>query len=223
MKVVHNKIVYVDIVAKIIYALVVVGIIVLWICLHQSESFDQVRPMESDEEYVLHHDVLIPRDFPDVLIAEDQKLYLFYSEAELLNVYDASGEYLYGFQFPDGQNGINDVCCKNGLLYVKARGSGIYVFQNIQLMRFEEQHYLNSGYDELESVFTGEIDHQDGEYTYEYENETNRLIRSDQSGSETVLQFPVRKYDPISFVMILLLLILLGDFIWGDLGRRLNI
>lgn len=49
IKVVHNKIVYVDIVAKIIYALVVVGIIVLWICLHQSESFDQVRPMESDE------------------------------------------------------------------------------------------------------------------------------------------------------------------------------
>ena len=165
----------------------------------------------------------IPRAFPDILIAEDRKLYLFYSEAELLNVYDQSGEYLYGFQFPDGQNGRNDVCCQNGLLYVKARGSGIYVFRDMQLLRFEEQHNQNSGYDELEHVFTGETDHQDGEYRYVYVNETNSLLRFDQSGSETVIQFPERKYDPVSFALILLFLILLGDFLWGDLGRRMEI
>ena len=223
MKVVHNKIVYVDLVAKVIYALAMLGIVVLWISLGQSESFDRVRPIERDEGYVLHRNALIPRDFPDILIAEDHKLYLFYSDTELLNVYDTSGEYLYGFQFPDGQNGINDVCCKNGLLYVKARSSGIYVFEGMQLLRFEEQHYMNSGYDELESAFNGETDHQDGGYTYEYETETNRLLRFDQYGSETVIQFPERKYDPISFVILVLFLILLGDFLWGDLRCRLGI
>lgn len=219
MKVVHNKIVYADIITKVIYAAVILCVVVLWIHLYQSETFDQVRPIEGDGEYVLHHAALIPRDSPDILIAEDDKLYLFYTNTELLNVYTTSGDYLYGFQFPDGQNGKSGVHCKNGFLYVNARGSGIYVFQDTQLLRFEEQHYLNSGYDELESMFTGEDDHQDGEYIYEYVKDTNTILRSNQDGAEVVLQFPARKYDPSSFALLLLLLILLGRFIWGE-GRR---
>lgn len=213
MKNAKGKSVYIKI-AKILYVIVFVAIVVWGIWLYKSEAFDQVRPVE---EYVFHSTERIPRAAPDILIAEDGKLFLFYIDAELVNVYTDSGDYLYGFQFPDGQNGRSDMCYKNGLLYVDARCSGIYVFQDTQLLRFEEQHNLNAGYEELTKEFTGEEDHTDGEYLYSYVEESNRIQRLSGEGLETVLQFPERRYDPASFGALLLVMVLLGNLLWGKI------
>ena len=208
------KTVYISVVAKIIHILLIIGIVLTGVFLYKYEEFSQVRPHEGKGEYLLHTTPQIPRESPEMLIAEDGKLILYYIDSELVNVYTVSGDYLYGIQFPDAQNGKTDMHYEEGLLYVDARLSGIYVFQDTQLLRFEEQSIYNDRHDELEKVFTGEEDHEDGGYTYVYVNDSNRVLRSNEDGAETVLQFPQRKYDPGSFLVLTLLVLLFGTFIW---------
>lgn len=201
---------------KIIYIIVFLILVITGICLYESEEFDRIPSLEGDGNYLLHTDPLVPRESPDLLIAADGQLFLFYIDTELVNVYTTSGDYLYGIQFPDGQNGKSDMFYKDGSLYVNARGSGIYVFQGTQLLRFEEQHYQNKGHDELEEIFTGAEDHQDGEYTYFHEENTNKIMRRNAVGSENVLQFPQKKYNALLFVSLFFLMTTAGRYIWRD-------
>ncbi len=214
MDIVDNKRICMSTVWKILYAIVFLCIVVFFIYLSESEEFDRVHSFEGDGEYIIHPDPLIPRDSPDMLIAEDGKIFLFYIDEELINVYTTSGSYLYGFQFPDGRNGRSDMHYENGLLYVNARGSGIYVFQDAELLRFEEQNIHNPEHSKIEKVFAGDDDAIDTGYIYVYVEDANKIIRSNAEKSETVLQFPERKYDPISFLLLVSFMLLLGDLIW---------
>lgn len=203
-------------VVKAVYLIVLLVLVIAAVRLMGSEKFDLVRPIEGGGNYLLHPEEQIPREAPDLLIAEDGKLFLFYIDTELVNVYTVTGEYLYGIQFPDGRNGFSDMIYRDGFLYVDARVSGIYVFQGTELLRFEEQNINNENYDELEAVFTGEEDHADGGYTYTYVEETNRIIRFESGVSEVVIQFPQRKFDGISFVILAAVMLVAGRFIWEE-------
>lgn len=208
--------------AKIIYIVVFLVLIITGICLYASEEFDRIPSLEGDGNYLFHADPLVPRESPDLLIAEDGKLFLFYIDTELVNVYTVSGDYLYGIQFPDGQNGRSNMFYKDGLLYVDARGSGIYVFQDTQLLRFELQHIDNDGHDELEEVFSDEEDHIDGEYTYFYTEDTNKITRQHSAGSETVLHFPEKKIDVSNFLLLICLMICVKEFTWGKMKQDIR-
>lgn len=204
---------------KVIYVVVLVILLVSGFWLLETEEFDTVRSLKGDGDYLLHTEELIPRASPDILIAEDGKLFLFYIESELVNVYAVSGEFLYGIQFPDGNKGNSDMFYKDDCLYVDARLSGIYIFQDTQLIRFEEQHYKNEGHDELEEVFTGEENHTDGEYTYFYVESDNKIMRRGSAGIENVIQFPERKIDAQLFLVLLTMMTLAGWFIWDEKAR----
>lgn len=203
-------------VVKAVYLIALLVLVIAAVWLMGSEEFDRVRPIEGRGNYLLHPQEQIPREAPDLLIAEDGALYLFYIDTELINVYTAAGEYRYGLQFPDGQNGRSDMTVKDGLLYVDARVSGIYVFEDTELLRFEAQSIHNESYGELEAVFTGEEDHADGGCTYSYVEETNRIIRSGPDGSAVVIQFPQRKFDGVSFVVLAAVMVFAGRFIWEE-------
>lgn len=199
---------------KTIYICALLALVITAVCLFASEDFDSIPPLEGDGNYLLHTSPLIPRESPGMFIAEDGKLFIFYIDSELVNVYTVLGDYLYGIQFPDGQNGKSEILDKDGLLYVDARTSGIYVFQETKLLRFEEQNIYNDGYDELKQVFSGIEDHKDGEYAYFYVEETNKIMRRNNTESETVLQFPQKIYDPLLFLWLILLMLYVGKFIW---------
>lgn len=204
---------------KGIYIAAVLIIIIIALVLVESEEFDRIAPLEGDGEYLIHETPLIPRESPGLMIAEDGRLFLFYIESELVNVYDTSGHYLYGLQFPDTDNDISDMCYRDGLLYVDARLSGIYVFQDTQLLRFELQHYQNKGHDELEAVFPEEEDHQDGEYVYSYLESANQILRSRGEETEIVVQFPQRKYSPIAFAYVGIVMLIAGNVLWGNIPQ----
>lgn len=167
-----------------------------------SEEFDRVLPIEGDGTWLLHHEEQIPREDVDIMIVEDGKIHLFYIDNELVNVYTTSGQFLYGFQFPDYQNGISDMMYREGLLYVDARLSGIYVFDGTELIRFEQHHSQNEGYDELQALFTGEYPHTDGEYLYTYVAETNKVIRSGNGETEDIMLFSQKSSHYNAFLLL---------------------
>ena len=193
-----------------LYWVLLIAIFAVMVWQLSSEKFDTVRPIEKGGNYELRKEEMIPRENVGIMISADGKLYLYYLENELVNVYDRSGEYLYGFQFPDFQNGRSDLHYENGLLYVDDRGSGIYVFQDSELIRFEERHYQNEGHDELEEMFTGEYPHRDGEDTYVYVEENNRILRNRNGESETVIQFPQKSPHYNALLLLFAAWVLLG-------------
>lgn len=192
---------------KILYwtVLVVLAAGIIWQI--TSEDFDTVRPIDRDGTYELRQEELIPREDVGILIAADGKIYLYYTENELINVYTSNGEFLYGFQFPDCQNGISDMHYEDGLLYVDDRGTGIYVFDGNNLIRFEERHYQNEGHDELEELFVGDYPHTDGEYLYSYVTEINKIIRSGNGVTEDILQFPQKSSNYGAFLLLFALFV----------------
>lgn len=193
---------------KILYWVVLAVIFGCMVWQLTSEEFDTVHPIDGDGTYLLHTEELVPREDVDIMIVADGKIHLFYIDNELVNVYTTSGEFLHGFQFPDYQNGISDMAYQNGLLYVDARLSGIYVFDGAELIRFELHHSQNKGHDELEEFFIGEYPHVDEEYLYSYVAESNKVIRSGNGATEDILQFPQKSPHYNAFLLLFAVFVL---------------
>ena len=199
---------------RVLYNSALIMLLLAGIVIHSMEEFDNVRPIEGDGTYLLHTKQQIPRETPDLFTVDDGKIFLYYIETELVNAYSVSGEFLYGIQFPDYQNGRSNMICHDGLLYVDARGSGIYVFRDKELLRFEEQHYQNPAHKELGFVFSGEEDHEDSGYTYYYVKDENRIMRRGGDAPETVIQFPERKLNEFVWMMLFTAIVTVG-YLWS--------
>ena len=157
-----------------------------------NEEFDTVRSLQDKTAHIIHEQELVPKENVDLFIAGDGKLYVFFIDNELINVYDDTGSFLYGIQLPDGQNGRSDMAYQDGKLYVDNRGSGYHVFEGKNLLRFERGSAYNEARKELEPFFTGEYIHTDGEATYRYVEEENKFILSINGCAEDFLQYPKR-------------------------------
>jgi len=180
-----------------------------------NEDFDNVRLIKGDGNYRIHRQELVPKEDVDLFIAQDGKLYVFFIDYELVNVYDDAGTFLYGIQFPDGNNGRSDMGYRDGLLCVDARSSGRYLFDGMHLLRFEDQSIYNETDHELDGYFQGAYPDTDGEYTYVYEPQENRFLRSSGGKTEVFLQFP-RRNPMILPLLILDLAVLTALAYWQE-------
>ena len=205
---------------NMVYILALAAVLLTGVILLSMEDFDRVRAIEGDGTYLLHLQELTPRETPDILTVDDGKIFVYYVDTELVNAYSVSGDFLYGLQFPDYQNGRSDMTCRDGLLYVDARGSGIYVFRGTELQCFEEQHYQNSAHKELGFVFTGEEDREDSGCTYYYVEKENRIMRRGGDAPETVIQFPERKLNEDVWMMLFTAIVTVG-YLWSKKEKLL--
>lgn len=171
---------------------VFIAIAFVAVTMMSNEEFDEVRPLQDKTAHIIHEQELVPKENVDIFIAGDGKLFVFFIDNELINVYDDTGVFLYGIQLPNGQNGRSDMAYQDGKLYVDNRGSGHYVFDGKNLLRFERGSVYNEARKELEPFFTGEYSHSDGETTYLYVQEENRFLRNTNGCAEDFLQFPKR-------------------------------
>ena len=167
-----------------------------------NEEFDMVRPVQDKNTHIIHETELIPKEDVDLFLVGDGKLFVFFIDNELINVYDDTGAFLYGIQLPDGQNGISDMAFRDGKLYVDNRGSGYYVFEGNRLLRFERGSIDNETRKELELFFTGEYNNKHQETTFLYVAEENKFIRNTQGYLEDFLQFPKQNENVIPLLII---------------------
>ena len=181
---------------------VFIAIAFIAVTMMSNEKFDTVRPLQERDEHIIHEQELVPKENVDLFIAGNGKLFVFFIDNELINVYDDTGSFLYGIQLPDGQNGRSDMAYQDGKLYVDNRGSGYYVFDGRELLRFERGIVSNEKRKELEPFFTGEYTHTDGEVTYLYVQEENKFIRNCSGCMEDFLQFPKRNQIIIPLLVL---------------------
>lgn len=203
---------------KILYAIVLVGIVIALVLSLASEEFDTLLALNAEGTYLIHEEALIPREDADILLAAENKLYLYYKNSELLNVYSTDGQFLYGIQFPDYQNGIATFLYMDGLLYADIPLSGIYIFDDCALVRYDDStaYYL-----EIRDLFTEEYPNSDGEYTYIYVAETNRVLRTGKGEPEVLLRFP-QKNPHYAAILWLLFFWILGGCRYWDKSKILD-
>ena len=181
---------------------VFIAIAFVAVTMMSNEKFDSIRPLQDKTAHIIHEQELVPKEDVDLFIAGDEKLFVFFIDNELINVYDDTGSFLYGIQLPDGQNGVSDLAYQDGKLYVDNRGSGYYDFHGKDLLRFERGSVYNEARKELELLFTGEYAHTDGEATYLYVREENKFIRNINGCAEDFLQFPKRNKNVIPLLVL---------------------
>lgn len=182
------------------------------------EPFDNVRPIQGDGNYLIHEQEMVPKEEVGMYIAQNDNLFVFFVANELVNVYDDAGSYLYGIQFPDGNNGRSDMAFRDGLLCVDARSSGRYLFEGTKLLRFEDQSIYNKTYHDLDTYFQKQYPNTDGEYTYIYVKEENKFIRSVNGCTENFIQFP--KHNRLIIPLLVLDLAVLTALAYWQKNRN---
>lgn len=203
-------------IVKIIYWFVFALLIFAAVYLRMHDEFDTIPAIKEENGYLIHHEPLCPYERVTSYIAEDGKLFIHYADTELVTVYSTVGEFLYGVQIEDGQNGSTDIAYAGGCLYIVGRGSGIYVFRDTELVRYEEQNFDNPEYDLLEPVFTGEHDHTEGDVLFVYDAEANKMNCMGNGESEDVIQFAQESPAFLAVLAVLVVMAVVGFTVWGD-------
>ena len=69
-----------------------------------------------------------------ITTSDEKRLYLYYEEFGIVNVYAVDGDFLYQLRFGHLPTGKGAIAVIDGLLYVKSRGSIIYVVKEKELI-----------------------------------------------------------------------------------------
>ena len=201
---------------KITYWSVFALLVLAAVYLREHDEFDTVPPIKEENGYLIHYEPLCPYESVTSYIAEDGKLFIHYVDTELVTVYSTAGEFLYGIQIEDGQNGSADIAFADDCLYIMGRVSGIYVFRDTELVRYEEQSIDNPKYDLLEPLFVGEHDHTEGDALFVYDAKANKMSCLDNGSSEDIIQFAQESPVFLAVMAVLVVMAVVGFAVWGD-------
>lgn len=158
------------------------------------ESFDSIPTIggEDNSEYILHRTEHIPREDVTSFIVDNGKIYIFYDEAALINVYDTAGSFEYGIQLSTIQNGHGDIATLDRKLFAKSRRGIILIFQDGQMVESIDPYSSYEKYISTREIFSGEKNTVDGGCNYQLSESNNDIIRQDTQ--ETVIDLPQRSH-----------------------------
>jgi hypothetical protein len=201
---------------KYLYGFILIILIIAVALALDSEKFDTLIGLKDEGAYLIHEEALIPREDVSILFTADGKIFLYYKNSALLNIYSVDGDFLHGIQFPNYQNGVAKLHYEDGLLYADIPISGTYVFKGAELLRFEggTEFYL-----EIRDIFTEKYPNTDGEYTYVYVAENNRILKNGNGEQEVLLQFPQKSPHLNALLGLLAFWIVGGCEYWGKLRK----
>lgn len=178
----------------LICCLVVCTIFSVAVWLLSKESFDSIPTIECEDKskYILHRTELVPREEITSFIVDNGKIYIFYDETALVNVYRIDGSFEYGVQISTIQNGHGDIATLDGKLYIDSRQPIIFVFQDDQMIESIDPYSSYEKYISIREIFSGEKNTEDGKYNYQLFESSNDIIR--QETQETIIDLPHRSH-----------------------------
>ena len=203
----------------LLLAVVLFFISLIWTVEVEHQKFQKIPRIFGDGNYQISYEENIPRETVGLYTVGDGKIFLFYIESELVNVYDTSGNFLYGLQFPDGHNGRSDLMYRDDLLYVDARSSGIYIFDEDKLVDFQEQSIYNDRHSQLRRKFRGEYNRADREAEYHYDADSNTVFRTVGQSTRALLVFP-RISPTVGFLVLVFALVVSPLCVFDAKNRR---
>ena len=137
------------------------------------DQFSYIRGFDTMGKLIIHQEEQVPHeDITDFTLAEE-KLFLYYEDSGMLNVYSLDGKFLKGFQVCTRQNSRGYLSFGEGLVLVEAKCPVIYAFDPLSLeLKFcvtgghekyeaQDDEYLE--FKRLQGYFSTEKSHSSGE------------------------------------------------------------
>lgn len=184
-----------------------IGMFAYQVRLMSGEEFVSIRARNEDYWWTVSEEEQVPRKNADQLLVADGVVYLYYEELGYVNAYLDDGTFLRGYQVACGQNGRGGIGYADGILYIKGQCSGIYLFQNAELVGFEEQSTKNPDYFACKDVVSTCCPTADGGYIYYYNAEAAQISRAIPGQAlETVVRLPQKdsNVDFLTFANLVL-------------------
>lgn len=164
----------------------------------------------------------VPQYATPKLLTTQNSIVLFYDEDGIVNVYDFSGNFLYGHHIEPLKNGSGNMAYDGTYLYVLSRGGTMYVFQEDSLVRYFEPDEDPDAYWDAKKKMGGTLPHEIDNAVYFY-NEAGHCVQRFEQGkpTQTIIRFPERRaMDTVSFVMVLGIVAVLT--FWLDRRRHMG-
>jgi len=190
--------------------LILLIVIVLLFCLFvmSGKTASTHQELLVGKEFALLETETIPSRSIPLLMVTEKEIVLFYGSEGVVNIYNFSGDYLYGFQVEALRNGVADMAFDKEYLYINTKGNTMYVFNGPTLIRCFRRSQDPEAYEKLEQKLEGATCNTDGVANYFY-NEANHCVEKIQNGYpiETVICLPLEheKANTESVVLVLLL------------------
>lgn len=156
------------------------------------EEFSKLPDIGSEKDaYEIHSVEYIPREKISNFIVDSGKIYVFYENSALVNVYETDGSFEYGIQISTIPNGKGGVAIDGGKLYFCSRRSIIFVFEDGRLLETVDLWNDDESLEMdrmIRRMAEQEANRRDGENTYILKEAENDIV-IEESGA-VVLDFP---------------------------------
>ena len=183
-----NKVISMKRVFCIICIVIICSVYVIAASLVSKEHFSKITVIDEKGEYLIHQEELVPREDITSFIVDEGRIYVFYDEAALVNVYLLDGSFVYGLQICTFENGHGDIAMQAGKLYIKSRKSIIYVFQDSKLIEKIQPSDNYQQYISTREMFSTEKNYMYEGKTYTLSAASNEIVCRDTQ--TTVISLP---------------------------------
>lgn len=122
-------------------------------------------------EYSVYEDHRIPPGMISSMIVDDGKIFIYYEDYAVVNIYSIDGVFQYGIQGHTIDNGRGDFSYIDQKLYLFSKAHVVYVFDQKELIEVVDGVYERSKYDYYENNY------RVNNKQTTYENETYILLR----------------------------------------------
>lgn len=173
-----------------------------------NEGFSGIDPLSNGEVYRILKENKTPREELSLFTVDKDQIVLYYDYEGLINAYSLDGVFQYGIRIESLKNGTGDIAFHDGLLYAKARGGRMYIFEDDTLVSCFRSTDDSAAYQEAERYLEGIPTNKSGNAAFHVIG--NKIMKSDNNGPyQTVITLPEQNPE-IRYSAIFILLAIAG-------------
>ena len=194
--------------------------ILLLVVVVENSGFSAVKTFDTKGELIVHREPQVPwEEITDFAVSQG-KIFLFYEDKGMVNVYSFEGEFLKGFQICTIKNSHGNITVAEGLVLVESRLPVIYAFDPVTL---ELKYYVTGGHDgwerqteeykeykRLQVYFDREPVHSDGDWSFILSDNGRDILVSESDSRFQSVGFLPKRSDLIESLAVLLVVLILG-------------
>jgi len=139
-------------------------------------------------EYIIYEDHRIPPGEITSMIVDDGKIFLYYDNYAIVNVYTTEGDFQYGIQVYTLKNGRGDFSYIDQKLYIFSKASIVYVIDGMDVVKIVDFASERVRYKNYEEKYrTGEKNTVYEGVTYRLLKEQDQVAKQDSNGNTHIV------------------------------------
>lgn len=205
---------------KYLIAIAILIDIVLLALVPYMEGFTAISTFDTKGRILFHKNEKVPREKITDFLVYENRIYIFYEDAGIVNIYTVEGEFVQGIQVCTIDNSHGNMAMNNGLLLIESKNGDIYVIDTSELCLlnivdmtpgdFENKTEVYWQYEKLSSFFSQEQNRTYNSKKYILSDSREDILASETGGLFRSMGFLPKRSSWYEALGILLVVLILG-------------